>query len=241
MLKITVRRAQHTASSCCLVTNGNQLVVIKNIITAFGNKQRHAQLNNITTGVKLTSIYVLEESADKILKNITHLNAVKALNGQIQFREGFDRIEQATAFIHLLDMGFHVEVIQNILNVIGKTLNVCLEVFRNVVGIVAQLLQSELADIIELIAGKPIHSLSRVIRVLIVFCYNSSLSLCQSALKTADNRHRDNNITILIRHIRTTQLIGNTPNKIRLCTYINGIIIPKHIYFLDVSHVKTST
>ena len=240
MLKITVRRAQHTTGTCSLVTNGNQLVVIKNIVTAFGNKQGYAQLYNITTGVKLTGIYVLKESADKILENITHFNAVKALNGQIQFREGFDRVEQATAFIHLLDMGFHVEVIQNILNVIGKALNISLKVFRNVVGIVAQLLQSELADIIKLVAGKPVHSLSRVIRVLVVFCYNSSLSLCQSALKTADNRHGDNNITILVRHIRTTQLISNTPDKIRLCAYINGIIIPKHINFLNISHNKTS-
>ena len=132
MLKIAVRCAQHTAGTCSLVTDGNQLVVIKNIVTAFGNKQRYAKLNNITTSVKLTGIYVLEESADKILEDITHLNAVKALNGQIQFRERFDRVKQATAFIHLLDMGFHVEVIQDILNVIGKALNISLKVFRNV-------------------------------------------------------------------------------------------------------------
>ena len=240
MLKVAVRRAQHTTGSCSLVTNGNELMVIKNIVTAFGNKQRYAQLNNITTGVKLTGIYVLEESADKILEDITHLNAVKAFNGQIQFGKGFNRVEQATAFIHLLDMGFHIEVIQDILNVIGKALNVRLKVFRNVVGIVAQLLQRKLAYIIELITGNSVHALRRVIRVLVVFCYNISLSLCQSALKTANNSHRDNNITILIRHIRTTQLIGNTPDKIRLCAYIDGIIIPKHIYFLDISHDKTS-
>ena len=241
MLEIAVRRAQHTAGSCSLITNCNELMVIKNIVTAFGNKQGYAQLNNITTGVKLTGIYVLEESADKILEDITHLNAVKALNGQIQFGEGFNRVEQAAAFIHFSDMVFHIEVIQDILNVIGKALDVSLKVFRNVVGIVAQLLQSELADIIELIARKPIHSFSRIIRVLVIFCYNSSLSLCQSALKTTDNRHRDNNITILIRHIRTTQLISNTPDKIRLCTYIDGIIIPKHINLLNISHNKTST
>ena len=81
MLEITVRRAQHTAGSCCLVTDGNQLVIIKNIITAFGNKQGYTQLNNITAGVKLTSINVLEESADKILEDITHFNTVKSLHG----------------------------------------------------------------------------------------------------------------------------------------------------------------
>lgn len=56
-------------------------MVIKNVVTTFRNKQGYAQLDNITTGVKLTGIHVLEESADQILENIAHLNAVKAFNG----------------------------------------------------------------------------------------------------------------------------------------------------------------
>lgn len=64
-----------------MLTNGDQLMVIKNVVTAFRNKQGYAQLDNITTGVKLTGIHVLEESADQILENIAHLNAVKAFNG----------------------------------------------------------------------------------------------------------------------------------------------------------------
>ena len=64
-----------------MLTNGDQLMVIKNVVTAFRNKQGYAQLDNITTSVKLTGIHVLEESTDKILENITHLNAVKVFNG----------------------------------------------------------------------------------------------------------------------------------------------------------------
>lgn len=56
-------------------------MVIKNVVTAFRNKQGYAQLDNITTSVKLTGIHVLEESTDQILENITHLNAVKVFNG----------------------------------------------------------------------------------------------------------------------------------------------------------------
>ena len=68
-------------------------------------------------------------------------------------------------------MGFHVKVIQDILDMIGKALHVRLEVFRNVVGIVAQLLQRELTDVIKPIAGNFVHALRRVIRIFFVFGY----------------------------------------------------------------------
>ena len=81
MFEIAVRRTQHTARSCRLIADSDQLMVIKNIVCAFRDKQGYAQLDNITTRIKLTGIHVLEESADQILENIPHLNAVKAFNG----------------------------------------------------------------------------------------------------------------------------------------------------------------
>ena len=137
-------------------------------------------------------------------------------------------------------MGFHVKVIQDILDMIGKALNVRLEVFRNVVGIVAQLLQRELTDVIKPITGNFVHTLRRVIRIFFVFGYDISLCLCQSALKTTYDRHRDNDITILIRHIGATQLIGNAPDEIGFFADIYRIIIPKYIDLLLVSHLKSS-
>ena len=137
-------------------------------------------------------------------------------------------------------MGFHVKVIQDILDMIGKALHVRLEVFRNVVGIVAQLLQRELTDVIKPIAGNFVHALRRVIRIFFVFGYDISLCLCQSALKATYDRHRDNDITILIRHIGATQLIGNAPDEIGFFADIYRIIIPKYIDLLLVSHLKSS-
>ena len=137
-------------------------------------------------------------------------------------------------------MGFHVKVIQDILDMIGKALNVRLEVFRNVVGIVAQLLQRELTDVIKPITGNFVHTLRRVIGIFFVFGYDISLCLCQSALKTTYDRHRDNDITILIRHIGATQLIGNAPDEIGFFADIYRIIIPKYIDLLLVSHLKSS-
>ena len=137
-------------------------------------------------------------------------------------------------------MGFHVKVIQDILDMIGKALHVRLEVFRNVVGIVAQLLQRELTDVIKPIAGNFVHALRRVIRIFFVFGYDISLCLCQSALKATYDRHRDNDITILIRHIGATQLIGNAPDEIAFFADIYRIIISKYIDLLLMSHLKSS-
>ena len=137
-------------------------------------------------------------------------------------------------------MGFHVKVIQDILDMIGKALNVRLEVFRNVVGIVAQLLQRELTDVIKPIAGNFVHALRRVIGIFVVFGYDIRLCLCQSALKATYDRHRDDDITILIRHIGATQLIGNAPDEIGFFADIYWIIILKYIDLLLVSHLKSS-
>lgn len=75
---IVVSRGQHTAGTTCLVANGDNLVVIENIVTALGQQKRDTQLNDVTARVVLTGFHVLEESTDEILEDVAHADGIEA-------------------------------------------------------------------------------------------------------------------------------------------------------------------
>ena len=79
MLDKAVRRAEHTARSAGLVADSDNLAIVENIVTAFADKHSHKALDNVTTCVKLTGIYVLIELANQMLKDIAHLYTVIGL------------------------------------------------------------------------------------------------------------------------------------------------------------------
>ena len=79
MLDKAVRRAKHTTRSTGLVTDSYNLAIVENVVTAFADKDSDKALDNVTTCVKLTGIYVLIELANQMLKDIAHLYTVIGL------------------------------------------------------------------------------------------------------------------------------------------------------------------
>ena len=61
-------------SSTCLITYCYYLMIIKNIITTFRYKYRYKCFYNISSCIKLSSIYILIKSTNKIFKYIPHFD-----------------------------------------------------------------------------------------------------------------------------------------------------------------------
>ena len=129
---------KHAARSAGLVQDGNDLAVVKNIVATFGGQDGDHHFDDIAPGIKLTGIDILVKAADQIFKDVTHLNRVKFLFGKVEFGESFHHIEQAIFFVHLVDVVFDIEFVQDILHIRGEAAYVRLEVRGKVIGIVAK-------------------------------------------------------------------------------------------------------
>ena len=64
------RSGEHTASSGSLVKDGNFLMVIENIVTAFRKQNIHHEFDNISACVMVTSFGIFGEFPDEFLKDI---------------------------------------------------------------------------------------------------------------------------------------------------------------------------
>ena len=236
VLDKTVRRAKHTARSAGLVTDSDNLAIVENIVTALADKDSNKALDNVTTCVKLTGVYILIELANQMLEDIAHLDAVVGLWVQIQVGKCLHHAEQTAVLIHLVDMAVHFKAIEDFLHFGGETLNVHFEIGFDVVRLVAQFFQRVGRGVIELIAGNAVHCLRRIVRILGEHIGDGLFGRLQGTLQAAQNRHRDNDITIFIRHIGAAQFVGDAPDKVYFRGDINRGFIPQSVKGNFVRH-----
>ena len=133
-------------------------------------------------------------------------------------------------------MAEHFKSIEDFLHFGGEALNIHFEIRFNVVRLVAQFFQRVGRGVIELIAGNAVHCLRRIVRILGEHIRNSLLGRLQGALQAAQNRHRDNDIAVLIRHIGAAQFVGDAPNKVYFRGDINWGFIPQCVKGNFVRH-----
>ena len=105
------------------------------------------------------------------------------------------------------------------------------------VCVIYKLCKVKFTGVIKLEAGNAIHRLCRKIRVCFELLNDFLLGGRKSALKAADDRHRNDNILVLVATVRPAQFVCDGPDKIYFGGYINGRIIPHCIYNLLISHL----
>lgn len=80
------------------------------------------------------------------------------------------------------------------------------------IRIVAQLREREAARVVKLEPGDAVHCLCRIIRILLILLDDLFLRRFKGALKAPDNRHRNDDVLILIALIRSAQLVCDRPD-----------------------------
>ena len=143
------------------------------------------------------------------------------------------------SLFNLADVVVHVQLAANLLHVGGEAVDVFDEIRGDVVGVVAQLGQGEAACVVELIAGKALHRLGRIGRVLFKHIRDRFSRLLQSTLKPAHDRHGDDDIAIFIGHIGAAQFVCNAPDKVCLRCYVYWIVVPENVNSLVFRHWYT--
>ena len=126
-------------------------------------------------------------------------------------------------------MVVHVQFSEDILHVGREPVDVLTEVRGNVIRVIAQLFESVLARIEELISADTLHCFCRVGRNILVFFNNCGFCIFKGAFEPAENRHGNDYITVFVRHIGSPELVCDAPDKVRLSGDINRVVIPQHV------------
>ena len=192
----------------------------------------------------ITGFSIFRKLPDQFLEDISHLHIVNGSRIQIQFGECLYHGKQTVVLIHLVDLLVEIQALlrrqDDFLNIRRESLDITLEVGCKMIRIIHKLRQIILTGVIKLEPGNTVHSFCREIRIRFVLIDNLLLCRLQSTLKTADDRHRDDDILILIALIRSTQLVGDRPDEVHLCRYINRGIIPHRVDYCFFSHCLIS-
>ena len=104
MLDIVIRRGEHTARAAGLVADGDDLLVVENIVAALRHQNFDEQFDDIPACIKLPGVHVLIKPADQVFKNVAHSDTVECFNAQIEFGKRLDNGIQAAVLFHFVDV-----------------------------------------------------------------------------------------------------------------------------------------
>lgn len=198
---VVVGGGEHATGAAGLVANGDDFVVVEDVVAALGQQQGDAKLDDVSAGVELTGLHILEEAADEVFKDVAHADAVELLQAEVELGEGLDHGVEAAVFVHLVDVGGHLQLLQDVDNVFGEAGEVGFEVGGHVVGVVAELCQGEAAGVVKAVATQGVHGSFGVVGVGLKFVDYRLFGGLQCALKAADDGHGDDDIAVFVGHV----------------------------------------
>ena len=135
------------------------------------------------------------------------------------------------ALVQLLDFLLEIEALENLLRLGREALDVGDQVLGDVVGVADQLVESELADVVEgllrfaaVLASDGMHCLLRhaLGLQLLILLQDCILRGLQHTVEPAQHRHRQHDAPILRRPIRPAQLVGDIEDEANEVVLVHG-------------------
>jgi len=154
---------------------------------------------------------------DELFEDVAHLHVIDALGVQIDPGKLPYNQEQAVRVIELFDFFLELELVEDLLRLGRKALDVGDEVAPDVVGVPEQLGEGEGADIVEWLA--PVFrgdlrqlavdgAVRQALRLeLLVLFEHGVLGGFKNAVEAPQNGHRQHDASILRRPVGSTQLV----------------------------------
>mgnify|MGYP007005832757 CR=1 FL=1 len=97
------------------------------------NKRQIDALDDVSASVILSSIHVLIETANQVLKDISHFNGIISSWIQVKFRESFYNSQKATALIHRFDVISKLQLLHDVLDIRRKAFDIIVEVLSQLI------------------------------------------------------------------------------------------------------------
>ena len=148
---------------------------------------------------------------------------------EVHFGKGLHNFEKDTLLDHELNFFLELQILQNLLHRGRIGLDELKEVGVQVITVTHKLLQRNALCIIERYIALALYHLFQLIRSHtfefgsgLQDFFNGCIFVGKDAVKTADNCHGDNYITVFLRSVGTTGFICNTFYKIYFAVDISG-------------------
>ena len=165
--------------------------------------------------------------ADDLFKNVTHSHRTCSRGMKVNFREGFHNLKQNALLDHEFHFFTEFEALQNPLNAGRICRNELQKIRIQIVAIAYQLFQRDALCVIERHPAGTLDHFLQLIRCHALDLggrlqdfFNGGVLVSQDAVKTADNRHRDDDAAVFLRSVGTTGFICDTFYKVDLAIYV---------------------
>ncbi|TLD46543.1 MAG: hypothetical protein FAZ92_01169 [Accumulibacter sp.] len=223
LAQVVLRLGQHAASTAGRVEQlahrtgrGTQLVVVD-------EQDAHHQPDDLARREVVAGGLVGEfvEAADEVLEDEPHLLVGHRVRVQVHVAElGDDEVEDVR-LAHPLDLGFELEELEDVADVLRETLDVADEVLLDVVGVTLQPLEVERGVIVEALAGGIVEmgvegvAFEPAALAPLELGQDLGFRRRQHAVEAAKDGHGEHDAFVLRRAVGTAQQVGDLPDQVR--------------------------
>jgi hypothetical protein len=166
------------------------------------------------------------EFSDEFFKDSPHRMVVHTVGVKVNRAELLYQQEEQALLVQQVDVIPETEVVDDIPHVLGKPIDVRDEVLPDVLGVVQELAEIELGNVVKGMPSGPAQLAIQVLDSLLLEVFvpgeNLFLGACQYAIQSAKHREGQNHIGILASlEVVPKNLIGYRPNEI---DYLLGVL-----------------
>ncbi len=146
-----LRLGEHAASAAGRVADGDDDPLLGEYVTVGLQQQVDHEADDLARGEVVTRGLVgrLVEAPDQVLEHQPHGDVVHHAGMQIDFRKFGDHQIEAVGLLHLLDLFLELEILEDLADVFGETVDVVSQMTTHIVRVALEFLKIQLAVIVE--------------------------------------------------------------------------------------------
>ena len=209
---------QHAARAAAAVVDGADDVFLGQGFPVAGEQQVDHEANDFAGREVLAGVLVhrLAELADQLLEDVTHLQVRHAVGVEVDVLEPLGGQEEQAGLFELGDGVVEVELLDDLAHVVGKGVDVVLQVGGEVLGVAAQGLEGVGGRVVEREARRLAELRGEVFELPLepgVGGEDGRLGRLQHAVDAAKDGERQDDVGVLRPAERIPQQVGHGPDE----------------------------
>ena len=159
----------------------------------------------------------LRKPLDQVLEDVAHIHGADLLRTHIRLirAEVHDDLIEQACLLHAVDLGAEIHAGEDVLHIVGKTVEICPEVVVDVLGVRPQSLKGERAGVVELVPGcSPQKAiLDRQVLHLLAGIQHRLVGGQQAVVEPLDDHHGQDHQAVLVGLERAEEGVRHIPNE----------------------------
>ena len=223
LLDMLARDREHTARSASRVEDTPHNALAFEFVLVFGKEQVDHQPDYFPGRIVLAGGFIrhFRESTEKLLENIAHFVVRYRLRVEVHLGEPVADHIQQIVLRQLIGDGIHLEVLDDLPDVLRKTVEVGIEVDLDVAGVLCQTFEVEVGYVIKIQAARRVqHDLFQLERfeyrlIPFVFLDDFVFAVFEDAVEPAEDDKRQRDIAVLVGLERAAKdVVGDGPDEV---------------------------